>query len=140
MKKIQIKESTTNKKFQVVYDEVRVYKDSYEQGEGEYVNGYDLSLKNKIFNSIEDIIDIINKEFGIKYSPKEWSYMSGESRMFTSILVDEDSSGYISKSDLSLWKKGELILYSANVDITLKTIAGTYDTTDEEFEEAGISE
>lgn len=101
---------------------VEVHEDSYEDGEGAFVNAWDLKEYDGMrFNSLQEVIDLIanrgiyNKDYT---KPENWMAFEyddkdGTLRLDTDVLVDVDSHP-ADDSDIERWKKGEVELYNAH--------------------------
>ena len=98
-----------------------VYKDSYTDGETDYINGY--SLKSKIINS-ENPKEAIQKyfeeqlyyKFNFDYAQIDHKELDDASKntLQYSVLVDNESSE-ASEEEIELWKQGELQLYANHI-------------------------
>jgi hypothetical protein len=112
------------KKF-IISSTHEVYKDDYNEGETDYVNGY--SLKSKIINS-ETTKEAIQKYFEDELYYKfnvDYAYIDHEedidaskNTLHYSVLVDNENSE-ASEYEIELWKKGELELYANNIFLTI---------------------
>lgn len=101
---------------------VEVHEDSYEDGEGAFVNAWDLKEYDGMrFNSLQEVIDLIanrgiyNKDYT---KPENWMAFEyddkdGTLRLDTDVLVDVDNHP-ADDSDIERWKKGEVELYNAH--------------------------
>lgn len=101
---------------------VEVHEDSYEDGEGAFVNAWDLKKYDGMrFNSLQEVIDLIanrgiyNKDYT---KPENWMAFEyddkdGTLRLDTDVLVDVDNHP-ADDSDIERWKKGEVELYNAH--------------------------
>lgn len=124
------------KTFRVKYAEVEVYEDNYENGEGEYVNGWNLSIKGKTFKSLSEIVDAVsNEEYIFSDDKKNWIYMDG--RLLTDALVDVNNEEP-DEADIQMWRNGDLELFVARLDIAVEVYDEAHDLTEEEAEEEGF--
>lgn len=101
---------------------VEVHEDSYEDGEGAFVNAWDLKEYDGMrFNSLQEVIDLIanrgiyNKDYT---KPENWMAFEyddkdGTLRLDTDVLVDVDNHP-ADDNDIERWKKGEVELYNAH--------------------------
>lgn len=101
---------------------VEVHEDSYEDGEGAFVNSWDLNeYAGMRFNSLQEVIDLIanrgiyNKDYT---KPENWMAFEyddkdGTLRLDTDVLVDVNTHP-ADDSDIEKWKKGEVELYNAH--------------------------
>ena len=112
------------KKF-IISSTHEVYKDDYNDGETDYVNGY--SLKSKIINS-ETTKEAIQKYFEDELYYKfnvDYAYIDHEedidaskNTLNYSVLVDNENSE-ASEEEIELWKKDKLELYANNIFLTV---------------------
>ena len=101
---------------------VDVHEDSYEDGEGAFVNSWDLNEYAGLrFNSLQEVIDLIANRgiYSKDYTkPENWlafeyDAKEGTLRLDTDVLVDADIHT-ADDNDIERWKKGELKLYNAH--------------------------
>ena len=112
------------KKF-IISSTHEIFKDSYTDGQTEYVNGY--SLKSKIINS-ETTREAIQKyfedelyykfNFDYAYIDHEENIDASKNTLHYSVLVDNENSE-ASKEEIELWKKDKLELYANNIFLTI---------------------
>lgn len=115
---------------------VECCEDSYEEGEGEYVNEWDFDVRGE-YDSAEDLIKaIVKATYLFDFKVDEFVFMAGAIQ--TSDLVDEESIK-ADKHDIELWKKGEKTLYSANMYLSLECVSDKHEMTEDEAEEFGFS-
>ena len=107
-------------KIRINYVDVSVYKDSYEEGETDNVNNYDMNhIKGSIVNP-KELVSFLAKNI---YTSKDTSYYSiFDKNIHTSQLQDADGNE-ASESEIKQWKKGDLELYSANFVISVSIIS-----------------
>ena len=109
-----------NSKIRINYVSISVYKDSYEEGELENVNNYDLKNINGNLVSPKELVNFLSKNI---YTSEDSShYVIIDNNIHTSQLQDADGSE-ASKSELEEWKKGKIELYSANFVISVSIIS-----------------
>jgi len=109
-----------NSKIRINYVSVSVYKDSYEEGETENVNNYNLNYIDGNLVSPKELVNFLSKE--IYTSEDSSDYVILDNNIHTSQLQDADGSK-ASKSEIEEWKKGNLELYSANFVISVSIIS-----------------
>jgi len=107
------------KYIQVAYAYADVCEDSYEKGELNSVNNYNLEISGKLYESYEEFVTALCDEFGCD-KVKEYldsieydDFNGGEGNFYTDMTVDEDNL-YPSESDFEEWKKGEKMLFNAH--------------------------
>jgi hypothetical protein len=115
------------KKF-IISSTHEIFKDSYTDGQTEYVNGY--SLKSKIINS-ETTREAIQKYFEDELYYKfnfDYAYIdhkedidASKNTLHYSVLVDNDNNE-ASETEIELWKKGKLELYANNIFLTINEL------------------
>jgi hypothetical protein len=111
------------KKF-IISSTHEIFKDSYTEGETDYVNSY--SLKSEI-NS-ETTREAIQKyfedelyyKFNFDYARINHEELNNEPKntLHYSVLVDNENSE-ASEAEIELWKKDKLDLYSNNIFLTI---------------------
>jgi len=117
---------------------VECYEDSYEDGEGKYVNEWNFNVKGT-YDSAEDLIKEIVKETGLfDFGVKDFVFDEEQSAIMTSDLVDENNN-VADKKDIELWEKGEKKLYTANLWLYVQCISDKHDMTEDEAEQFGFS-
>ena len=112
------------KKF-IISSTHEIFKDSYNEGETDYVNGY--SLKSKIINS-ETTKEAIQKYFEYELYYKfnfDYAHIDHEedidaskNTLHYSVLVDNENSE-ASEYEIELWKKDKLELYANHIFLTI---------------------
>lgn len=147
----RIREATDGKTIiKVKYASVDVHEDSYEDGEGEYVQSYDVDgVKGRTFDSVKALISAIDDAMCLP-GPKEdkpelFSLMEeddGSVRLVTNIMQNGDGE-YPSSTELEDWKTGDLTLYSAFIDVKVElfeTRKLSIDEVDAVFTQAGVTD
>lgn len=115
------------KKF-IISSTHEIFKDSYTDGETDYINGY--SLKSKIINS-ETTKEAIQKyfedelyykfNFDDAYIGHKEDIDASKNTLHYSVLVDaEDNEA--SETEIDLWKQGKLELYANNIFLTINEL------------------
>ena len=91
---------------------VDVYVDSYEHGELEYANSWDVIGEVVAESPLEAIQGMMEKHLYYDFCPK---HLSAEDDMCSyTVMVDNDNAE-ADGNDIAKWKKDELKLYSANI-------------------------
>jgi hypothetical protein len=122
----------TKSKWHVQYAYAKITKDSYTEGEDlNSVAEFTLeNLKNKKFDSLSEIIKIINDYFNSDYTEKEFACFFGNKcpELVTDILIDyniETNQIIFFKTipeKYELWKQNKIILYNTYISIGLSQI------------------
>ena len=133
-----IKLPSMAKTFIVRYATVDVYEDIYDEGEGAYVNGWNMSIKGNAYKSLTDIIKAVSIEDPIFSDDKQnWVYMDG--RLLTDAEVNADNEEP-DDDEYEQWGNGDLMLYVARLDIGIDVYDEAYELTEEEAEEEAEAE
>ena len=108
--KRRFRESADDTLFILSGAEVEVYEDSYEEGEGDYVNGYSVDIHGRY--TLKELMKELSS-WGFSDNPKDymWWDENGYSELMTDVNLCEDGTKP-SKSKLELWKNGEFQLYA----------------------------
>ena len=113
-----------------------VYEDSYEQGEGDYVNTWDLDVRGT-YKTFQELIDAIeNQSYCFTSDPKNYVFLDGTIQ--TDAIVDEDNDEPNSRQ-LDAWKRGEYTLYVARLVLPVEVGMASHEMTEDEAEMFGIS-
>jgi hypothetical protein len=104
-----------NYKIKSVHD---IYIDSYEQGEVEQSNSYTLNSEIQA-NDINEAISLyFENVLFYKFDFANCSISDDKKVIHYSVLCDSENSE-ASKSEMELWKKNKLTLYSNNIEIEI---------------------
>ena len=102
---------------------VEVYEDDYEGGEGDLVNYFNAKVRFIVNNSSElvqkirnGVEKLIEDELYFDYNEKYLSIY--DDYINTNVFVNGNTS-QASKSEIKEWKKGEINLYNANINIDI---------------------
>lgn len=129
--------------------EVEVHEDSYEDGEGAFVNAWDLKEYDGLrFNSLQEVITFIADKgiYSKDYTkPENWMAFEyrdedGILRLDTDVLVDRENYP-ADDNDIERWKKGELKLYNAHYNVYVRceyTAVVPKDAIERETEDLGF--
>jgi 6-pyruvoyl-tetrahydropterin synthase len=107
-------------KIRINYVDVSVYKDSYEEGETDNVNNYDMNHIKGSIVSPKELVSFLAKNIYTSEDASDYSIL--DNNIHTSQLQDADGSE-ASQSEIERWKKGDLELYSANFIISVSIIS-----------------
>jgi hypothetical protein len=88
-----------------------VSEDSYNDGELDYVNGYELSYFIKATDPSNAIQQYIERKLYYKFNPKFIDTSSDDISVYYNVLVDIDNAE-ATESEYELWKQGKLKLYN----------------------------
>lgn len=116
---------------------IDIYEDSWEEGEGNHVNGWTENISGE-YKSIDEVIqEIKDTMYGLldDYTIKNFIYIDG--RICTDVQVNNDNEEP-SETEYDAWKKGEETLYIMRIDVPLKVVSDIHDLTEDEAEELGI--
>lgn len=136
------------KVYKIINCSTTVNEDSYENGEGKYVNCWSLSenfdsrILLKDYDSIEEILKTLNEKY-LYHSGndvKNWYIfedpdLKTEIRFDTDQQVDEDNHE-ASEYKLELWKQDKMKLYAAHTVLYVKAIIYEEVNYDEMYKEA----
>jgi hypothetical protein len=92
-----------------------IHEDSYEEGEGNYVNEFSENI-NMSFDSGKELLEYIKSN--IIYDSSAEFFVFEDGRVSCSLMVDNNNSS-ASKSEIERWKKGEEKLYVADYSFTI---------------------
>lgn len=96
--------------------EARLTKESYEHGETDVVNYWDLSLNSK-YDNVDKLIEDISSNFNIDFDKEDCIIM--DDRLILEKHVDKDTS-LLTTEEEELWKKGEFEAFSLYVDCKIE--------------------
>lgn len=126
-------------KLYIDYASVEVYEDTYEDGEGQYVNSWDISeIVGDTYDDVDALITAINKASGV-FSTDKSDYYYIDGRIDTAAEVNVDNYEP-TEDEYALWKRGELMLYAAHlsVGVTMVPTGFEHEMTEEEAEAFGL--
>ena len=99
-----------------------VYKDSYNEGETENINYYNLKSIVQAKNPKEAIKQYFDKELCYSFNIDN-SDTDEDGVLHYSVLVDEENSEATEK-EIELWKEGKKVLYSNNITLSIFELVG----------------
>lgn len=126
-------------KIRVDYAGVEVYEDTYNEGEGDYVNYWEVDVAGRTFNNVDELVAAVNKaSYGV-FSADKGDYVYIDGRIDTDAEVDVDNDTP-SDEQYEEWKAGEIMLYVARLAIGVTMVPDGYDheMTEEEAESFGL--
>lgn len=134
--------------FTINYADVEVCEDTYDGGEGDYVNRWSVpGLRGKEYDSLQELVSAIHDADDI-FSDSLVDYQYIDGRIDTDAEVDVDNYEP-SEADYQMWRNGDLMLYVAHlcVGVTVneyRYINGelddevTRELTEEDVEDTGM--
>lgn len=99
-----------------------VSEDSYNDGELDYVNGYELSYFIKATDPSNAIQQYIERKLYYKFNPKFIDTSSDDISVYYNVLVDVDNAE-ATESEYELWKQGKLKLYNDCIRIEVYNVS-----------------
>ena len=112
---------------------VMMHVDDYENGQGKFVNEWDINVKGT-YKSMQDFIRAVRDEVDVSPDLNDWGVFDG--RISTNFLADEDAL-VASDAEIEAWKRGEQTLYIVDVYIPVK-VGYVRDITEEDADALGI--
>ena len=116
--------------------DVEIHEDSYEQGELEYVNSWNIEI-NGYFDTVEEFIAALSKELYWHLDPAACDFGEGVFRAYLTVNAENEEP---SEYEYEQWKKGELMLYTADIFVPLECgpRPEKHDMTDDEARSFGF--
>lgn len=99
-----------------------VCEDSYNDGELDYVNGYELSYFVKATNPSNAIQQYIERKLYYKFNPKFIDTDADDISVYYNVLVDIDNAE-ATESEYELWKQGKIKLYNDSIRIEVYSVS-----------------
>ena len=101
-----------------------VYADSYENGEGDFVNNYYLSSEIEATNWRDAIKKYFNDYlyFDVDF---DYSYIDDDSNTFHYFNLVNDENMEANEREIEQWKENKLTLYSNHTEITVNQLINT---------------
>lgn len=123
-------------RYRIDYATVEVYEDSYEHGEGEYIQTIDLYHLEGTYDTMEEVLEAItNTGFGFSSRPFDYIYIDG--RIDTDSTVDVYNNE-ATEGELEEWKRGELKLYNAHLMCAISVVSDEHELTENEADTLGF--
>lgn len=127
-------------KIRVDYADVDVHEDSWEEGELDYVNSWDLNheLANKTFNTVDELIKAVaDTSFCFSDDKGYYAYIDGHIDTDATVNADNEEP---SNEEYEAWKRGEIMLYNAylRIGVTMVPTGMEHKMTEEEAESFGL--
>ena len=96
-----------------------VYEDSYTEGEGTWVKGYDLGMKVSAKDPMEAVAKFYDKQLGKEFDPTIVNIEDGG--IYDSFLVDVENLE-ATENQIEKWKRGEIMLYANSFRVIVQSI------------------
>ena len=118
---------------------VDVHEDDYEEGEGAYVQSYDLDLEGleRIYESIQALIKDIWGQSAFSDSIRDYAFTDANGGEIFSDVTLNDDNDVPSSEEIEAWKRGKLKLYNHHLSCGIELIT-TRPMTNEDAEEMGL--
>ena len=140
---------TVVKTYKIAGGEVEVCEDSYENGEGDYYDGWTFPSYEYEYDDIEKLMEDISDISDVPFTSNPSDYVYIDGRIDTDAFVAED---YLTPTDadMELWRDGEMTLYNAHLFCHIVVVERAYtaeggfddpvehDMTIEDAEELGL--
>lgn len=124
-------------KILVKWCSAEVYEDSYEEGELDYVNTWNMKeYVDKTYDSIEDLIDALSS-WGFSDEVKDYGFFDGNGGEIVSDLLTNEDGYEADKHEIEEWKNGEIKLYNARLSCGVELVE-TRPMTDRDAKEFGL--
>jgi hypothetical protein len=95
-----------------------IFEDSYTNGEGKQVNSYQMEDQIWAISPAQAIEKYSSKILGFDLDFENMETNSCDGSFWASFLVDKENF-QASIEDVEKWKKGEILLYSNNIDFNI---------------------
>lgn len=115
--------------------ECDVHEDDWEEGEGDYVNGWNGRL-NGSFATKEELYKAIEKEIYLPVNDQTCEFYDGKLCLSWTVNVDNEEP---TEEEYEDWKRGEETMYILDMFIPLEVGSATHDMSDEEAESFGLN-
>lgn len=115
---------------------ISVSEDDYEDGMGDTVNSWDFDVRGE-YSSAEELVRAIEKATGIFYNYEPSDFVFSNNHLYGSATVNADNEEP-SKSEINAWEKGELMLYTADLVLSLEVVSEKHTMTEDEAEAFGF--
>lgn len=121
-KRTLIKENninTSNIQIIIKNAEYRKTKDSYTEGETDDVDYGSIDIKNKIFNSVDELINYLNNL--MPFTVTKESFIVMDNRLISDTLIDEnDNNIELDTEKHEQWKNDEIEGFNYQLDIQIE--------------------
>lgn len=114
---------------------VTMHVDDYENGEGEFVNEWDIDVRGT-YNNMHELIKAISSAQDVSDKLDDWGIMEDNGTICTNLLTDKDGI-MASQAEIESWQRGEQTLYIVDVMIPVEVVAKR-DITADDAEALGI--
>lgn len=99
-----------------------VSEDSYNDGELDYVNGYELSCFVKAIDPSKAVKEYIERKLYYKFNPRFIDKSDDDISVYYNVLVDVDNAE-ATESEYELWKQGKIKLYNDSIRIEVYSVS-----------------
>lgn len=99
-----------------------VSEDSYNDGELDYVNGYELSYFVKAIDPSKAVQEYIERKLYYKFNPRFIDKSDDDISVYYNVLVDIDNAE-ATESEYELWKQGKIKLYNDSIRIEVYSVS-----------------
>lgn len=119
--------------------DVDVHVDDYNEGEGEYIQSFDLRLKGE-YTNIDSLIKDICDEFGEREcNLGNFVFYEEQSAIGTNFLVNDDN-WVADEREIEAWKNGRETLYVADVYVPVQVATKSRDMTYDDVKDLGFGD
>lgn len=119
--------------------DVDIHVDDYNEGEGEYIQSFNLRLKGE-YNSIDSLIKDICDEFGEREcNLGNFVFYEEQSAIGTNFLVNDDN-WVADEMEIEAWKNGRETLYIADVYVPVQVATKSRDMTYDDVKDMGFGD
>lgn len=119
--------------------DVDIHVDDYNEGEGEYIQSFNLRLKGE-YNSIDSLIKDICDEFGEREcNLGNFVFYEEQSAIGTNFLVNDDN-WVADEMEIEAWKNGSETLYIADVYVPVQVATKSRDMTYDDVKDMGFGD
>lgn len=119
--------------------DVDIHVDDFKEGEGEYIQSFNLRLNGE-YNSIDSLIKDICDEFGEREcSLGNFVFYEEQSAIGTNFLVNDDN-WVADEMEIEAWKNGSETLYIADVYVPVQVATKSRDMTYDDVKDMGFGD
>lgn len=123
-------------KINVLWCNAEVYEDNYDEGEGDYVNQWDMHDIKGVYDSVEDLIKEFAK-WGFSTKLENYGFFDGNGGEIVSDFLCDDEGMEADKRQIEDWKNGFITLYNARLSCGVELIKSV-PMTDKDAKELGL--
>ena len=100
---------------------VTMHVDDYENGQGRFVNEWDIDVRGT-YNNMHELIKAVSSCQDVSDKLDDWGIMEDNGTICTNLLTDEDGI-MASPAEVESWQRGEQTLYIVDVMIPVEVVA-----------------